>query len=85
MGTPVFFGRIRTAVRQEATSEDERGAQSRRSCPLGPDSDGFLMNCLEQLRQSKLERRVAQQLGSWPNTAELLQHRLARRFLFLPF
>ena len=33
--------------RQAGGNQQGRGTQSRRSCPMGPDSDGFIMNRLE--------------------------------------
>ena len=34
--------------RQAGGNQQGRGTQSRRSCPMGPDSDGFIMNRLEE-------------------------------------
>ena len=34
--------------RQAEGNQQGRGTQSRRSCPMGPDSDGFIMNRLEE-------------------------------------
>ena len=44
---PVLLGTC-WDCRQAGGNQQGRGTQSRRSCPMGPDSDGFKMNRLEE-------------------------------------